>query len=348
MSPVSTGPELGVVVIGRNEGERLVRCLGSVVTTPGVPIVYVDSASTDDSVENARRVGADVVALDMSVPFTAARARNAGLFRLLERHPGVAFVQFVDGDSELHPGWLDAGRAALRADERLAAVCGKLSERYPDINVFSRLFDVEWDAPTGDVAACGGNFMGRVAALRQVGFFRIDLIAGEEPELCLRLRREGWRIRRLDARMGLHEAGTTHFRQWWRRSKRGGHAFAEAASLHGGEPERYCVAETRRILFWGGLVPFLAFGLAAPSLGASLLLLLAYPVQVARVFAATRRRGRSARDAIAYATFTVLGKLPELQGVVRFHVDRLLGRRPRLIEYKGPAAPGAQAARAAA
>lgn len=346
MSPPSPSPELGVVVIGRNEGERLVRCLKS-VTLPGAPIVYVDSASTDRSVEHARRAGADVVDLDLSTPFTAARARNAGLLRLLERHPELAFVQFVDGDSELRPGWLEAGRGALRADDALGAVCGRLGERHADVNVFSRLFDVEWDAPIGDVPACGGNFMGRVAALREVGGFRAELIAGEEPELCLRLRRRGWRVRRLPVAMGLHDAGTTRFRQWWRRSTRGGYAFAEAAWLHGRGPERYGVAETRRIVLWGLAVPALALGLTPPTAGASLLLLLAYPAQVARVYAATRARGRAPRDAIAYATFTVLGKLPELQGLLRFHVDRLLGRRSRLIEYKGPLAPGERARTAA-
>jgi hypothetical protein len=48
-----TGPgEFGVVVIGRNEGQRLITCLGSVSTA--AKVVYVDSGSTDGSVQAAR------------------------------------------------------------------------------------------------------------------------------------------------------------------------------------------------------------------------------------------------------------------------------------------------------
>jgi GT2 family glycosyltransferase len=324
---------LGVVVIGRNEGERLVRCLNGLVD--GVrPVVYVDSGSTDGSVEVARELGADVVALDMSIPFTAARARNAGLFRLLDRHPGLILVQFVDGDCEVQPGWLDAGTSALQADQRLAMVCGHTRERHPERSVYNRLCDLEWEGPVGEVSACGGNAMGRVSALRDVHFFRADLIAGEEPELCVRLRRQGWRIARIDVEMVIHDASMTQLAQWWRRSVRAGYAFAEGAHLHGDGPERHWVPERRRILLWGLVVPSLALGAAAPTLGASLLLLMAYPLTAARIYARTRQRGRARGDALAYAAFTVLGKLPELQGLLRFHRLRLLGQRSRLIEYK--------------
>lgn len=72
----------GVVVIGRNEGERLRQCLRSLL--PTVVAVYVDSGSTDGSAKWARDNGAEVVDLDASVPFTAARVRNAGFQRLPE------------------------------------------------------------------------------------------------------------------------------------------------------------------------------------------------------------------------------------------------------------------------
>ena len=69
-----TVSEIGVIAIGRNEGERLRRCLDSVVGK-GFSVVYVDSNSTDGSVDFARSVGAEVVELDMSLPFSAARAQ---------------------------------------------------------------------------------------------------------------------------------------------------------------------------------------------------------------------------------------------------------------------------------
>src|SRR3990170_3982962 len=91
---------LGIVAIGRNEGERLRACLRSVVGDNRV-VVYVDSGSTDGSVEMARSMGAEVVELDLATPFTAARARNEGFHRLEQLNPNVAFVQFVDGDCEV-------------------------------------------------------------------------------------------------------------------------------------------------------------------------------------------------------------------------------------------------------
>lgn len=343
-------PELGVVVIGRNEGERLVRCLRSLgAGDRSRPIVYVDSGSTDGSPEAARGLGAEVVALDMSIPFTAARARNAGLFRLLERHPDLRLVQFVDGDCEVAAGWLEAGAAAMAQDPRLGMVCGRTRERHPEASLYNRLCDVEWDGPVGDLTSCSGNAMGRVEALRRAGWFRADLIAGEEPELCLRLRRDGWRIARVAAPMAVHDAGMTRFGQWWRRAVRAGYAYAEGAHLHGHGPERHWVPETRRILLWGLAVPTVAVGAAPPTLGSSLLLLLAYPVNAARVYRRVRARGRSRVDAAAYGAFTALGKLPELQGLLRFHRLRLLGRRSQLIEYKQPdASTGASGAGRAA
>src|SRR3979490_1839399 len=96
----------GVVIIGRNEGERLRRCLTSASASTGA-VVYVDSGSTDGSAQWARNYGADVIELDMSIPFTAARARNAGFRRLKEIAPKLLCVQFVDGDCELAQGWLE-------------------------------------------------------------------------------------------------------------------------------------------------------------------------------------------------------------------------------------------------
>ena len=202
--------KLGVVAIGRNEGERLRRCLSSVL--PLVPAtVYVDSGSTDGSNHMAVELGADVVDLDMTRPFTAARARNEGLRKLLLRHPDIAFVQFVDGDCEIVPGWLEAARDYLQDHPKHAVVCGRRRERHPDRSVYNRLCDEEWNTPVGDALSCGGDAMMRAPALQAVGGYRESMIAGEEPELCVRLRQAGWRIHRLDREMTLHDAAITHF-----------------------------------------------------------------------------------------------------------------------------------------
>jgi len=328
---------VGVVAIGRNEGERLTRCLASVVGRAAV-VVYVDSGSTDASVATAQALGADVVALDLSVPFTAARARNAGFAKLQQLVPDVEFVQFVDGDCEVDAAWLATAVYALTADSQLAVVCGRRRERFPRQSVFNRLCDLEWDTPVGEAAACGGDAMFRVAAFAAVGGFDPTLIAGEEPELCVRLRERGGKVVRLPNEMTLHDAAMTRWQQWWRRSVRAGHAFAEGADRHGSSPARHWVREVRSNWLWGLAIPTVAVLLAPATHGWSLGLLAGFVVLAYRVWRHGRRRAWPAADARAYALFTVLGKFPQTVGQIQYHLNRLAGRRSRLIEYKGGSA----------
>lgn len=324
-SAVPAPPEVDAVVIGRNEGARLAACLAS-LRGQVRRVVYVDSGSTDGSVEVAQAAGAEVVALDMTRPFTAARARNAGLARL----EGEGLVQVIDGDCELRPGWIAAALRAFAEHPRAVVVCGRRRERHPEASVYNRLCDREWDTPVGQAAACGGDALMRLPALRAAGGYREDLIAGEEPELCLRLRRAGGEVWRIGEEMTLHDAGMTRVSQWWRRSRRAGHAFAEGAALHGAGPERHWVAETRRALLWGLGVPLAAVvvGVLHP---AGWLILLAWPLQMLRLAWRWRSEGRAGVEA---AVFTVLGKLPEALGVLDYRLNRLRGRRRGLIEYK--------------
>lgn len=317
------------VLIGRNEGARLVACLASLAGRVR-RIVYVDSGSTDGSVAAARAAGAFVVELGAEVPFTAARARNAGL-AAVAADPGAAeFVQFVDGDCVVDAGWLPAALAAMAARPGAGVVCGRRRERFLQASVWNRLADREWNTPVGPARACGGDALMRRAAVAGVGGYRDDLIAGEEPELCLRLIRAGWQVWRIDAEMTLHDAAMTRAAQWWRRTRRAGHAFAEGAHLHGSGPERHWVAETRRALAWGAGVP-LAAVLAGAVHPAGGLVVMLWPLQVARLAWRWRAEGRAGVEA---ALFTVLGKVAEAQGVIGFHLARLRGRRTRLIEYK--------------
>jgi len=323
---------IAAIVIGRNEGARLLACLASLDGRAG-PVIYVDSGSTDDSVARARAAGGRVVALDDSAPFTAARARNAGLAALDRR--GIDLVQLVDGDCTVAPGWIETAAGFLDTRPDVALACGRRREAHPEHSVYNRLCDMEWAGPPGEVRACGGDALARLGALDAVGGFRDDLIAGEEPELCLRLRRAGWAIWRLDAEMTLHDARMTRLGQWWRRSLRAGHAFAEGAALHGQAPERHWMAETRRALFWGAGLPaaILLAGLTWPPLWA---LALVYPAQVVRLAlrAGGGVWGEGRRTGWEWAAFTVLGKFPEAAGALRFYASRLFRRRAGLIEYK--------------
>lgn len=326
--------KIGLVAIGRNEGDRLSQCLESVISKVSL-VVYVDSGSTDNSVEMARSLGAEVVELDLSIPFTAARARNAGFEQLLNLDPETKYVQFVDGDCEVVPGWLEKAAAELDTRPDVAVVCGRRRERFPETSIYNKMCDIEWDRPTGETKSCGGDSMMRVEAFQQVGGFNPSLIAGEEPELCVRLRQKNWKIFRLDAEMTLHDAQMTEFGQWWQRTLRSGHAYAEGAWLHGKPPERHWVKDSRSIWFWGLILPILALGSAWPSHGISLFLLGGYPVLTYRVYRYYQQtQGLPSSDAALYAVFCILGKFPQAQGQIQFHFNRLLGRKRNLVEYK--------------
>jgi GT2 family glycosyltransferase len=319
----------GVVAIGRNEGERLKRCLQSIFEV--AVVVYVDSGSTDGSGQWALDHGAEVIDLDTGLPFTAARARNAGFRRLQEIAPHLPYVQFVDGDCELVEGWPELAISFLDSHPDVSVVCGRLRERSPDRSIYNWLCDLEWDREAGEVRACGGIAMTRASALEAMGGFRGDLIAGEEPELCVRLRAAGWRVWRLSEEMAFHDAAMTRFDQWWRRSLRGGYAFAQGAYLHGAPPERQFVWESRRAWLWGIWLP-LACVVTGLTLGPwGWIVLLIYPLQTIRQ--TVRNRGPLGRRA-TLALFQMLARFPEGLGQIKFLRDRLLGRQPRLIEYK--------------
>jgi GT2 family glycosyltransferase len=323
---------VGAVAIGKNEGERLRICLQSLATQ--VPhLVYVDSGSSDGSVELARSLDAEVVELDPDIPFTAARARNAGVERLTQMALGLKYAQLIDGDCELVEGWIDEAVDFLEANEEYAAAAGRLRERFPDASVFNYLCDVEWNTPIGDVKSCGGIAMMRIRAFESVGGFMPDLIAGEEPELCVRLRRAGWKIRRLDAEMALHDAAMMRLSQWWKRGVRAGHAYAEGSHLHGSPPERMGIRESRRIVAWGLIIPILALAFAPLAGWFSLILLLAYPLNVIRIARRLRREGEARPWTLAF--FLMLGKFPEAIGWLRFHWGKLSGNRSSIIEHKG-------------
>ena len=306
------------VIIGRNEGARLVACLASLHGRVR-RLVYVDSGSNDGSVDLAAAAGAEVVALDMALPFTAARARNAGLEHLADDPPD--FVQMVDGDCEVQPGWIDVALSAFAAHPAAVVICGRRRERFPHASVYNALADREWDTPIGRARACGGDALMRYDAVQAVDGYDAGLIAGEEPDLCLRLRARGGEVWRIDAEMTLHDAALKRFGQWWRRAVRAGHAFAEGAARHGFD---HWGAETRRALIWGAGLPLavLLAGLAHP---AGWLLALAYPAQVARL---ARRGGWT------WGLFSVIGKFAEARGALGFYASRLRGQRRGLIEYK--------------
>lgn len=328
-------PDLGVVVIGRNEGERLGKCLESVVGAAR-RVVYVDSGSTDGSVALARALGADVVELDRHVPFTPGRSRNEGFRRLRELLPRLRHVQFVDGDCQIVAGWFEKAVAFVDAHPDVAAVAGRLRERHPERSIYNLLCGIEWDLHAiGEVSGCAGNALMRADAFAALNGYRAELVGGEEPEFCRRLRAAGWRIWCLDDRMALHDAAMTRFSQWWKRAMRSGYSSMQRAVARGIPLDIRGVRRMLGVWFWALLLPVAIVSLGAARGGSAALLLLLYPMQIMKLCARGEQRGAGAfRRNCWYAVFLVLAKFPRLAGQFRYLLDRCVRGQPRLIDYK--------------
>ena len=317
---------IAAVIIGRNEGARLERCLAS-LSGQGLRLIYVDSGSRDNSVAAARAAGAEVVELDPATPFTAACARSAGVAALAGDMPDA--VQFVDGDCAVVPGWIAAGARALQDDPDLGLVTGWRSELYPERSVYNALCDHEWHRPAGEIMACGVDMMVRTSAFAGVGGFDPTVIAAEDDEFCTRLRKAGWRLVRLPLAMTRHDADMTRFGQWWQRAVRSGHGFAQVGDLH---PE-YFTRERRRVWLYGAVLPVLALlGLVFwPLLAAALAL---YVLSYLRTVQGLRREGMATRTALHHSVFLSLSKFPNLIGMLTYHLRKWRGQAMRIIEYK--------------
>lgn len=332
-----TAPVLSVVVIGRNEGQRLARCLESIQAirrlTGSIELIYVDSGSTDGSPQLAESFGAKAIVLRTDHP-TAALGRETGW-----RNASSEFVLFLDGDTVLHPDFPVRALDAITSDPMIAAVWGHLREIHPEHSLYNRVLDLDWIFPLGEISLCGGNVLMRRRALEVSGGYDTSLIAGEEPEMCCRIRAHGYRIFHVDIPMVGHDLAMTRFQQYWKRSLRTGHAYAEVSRLYRGTEnafwEKERVSNLVRGAFWT-LSPWIA-------LLASLFFLSAIPIAVwCGIFLLLSLRSAwsarwKSRDPIAlllYGMHSHFQQIPIFIGQLQFERGLRQGKRKSLIEYK--------------
>jgi cellulose synthase/poly-beta-1,6-N-acetylglucosamine synthase-like glycosyltransferase len=329
---------LSVVIIGRNEGERLAECLRSVrgMHREGfeVETIYVDSGSVDGSVELAEAMGARVVALAPERP-SAALGRNAGW-----RTARGEIILFLDGDTILHPGFVAASLPEFAVPE-IAVVWGHRRETHPERSPYVRFLDLDWIYAPGFTPYCGGDALMRRDVLESVGGFDDTLIAGEEPELCRRIAAKGYRILHVDRPMTGHDLAITHFRQYWRRNTRAGYAYSEVSAMLRARGESFWEEEAVR----NRNRALAHCAVALLGVVASLVLLSAWPfVAMLLFFAAISLRSAwknrwKTNDRVAlllYGVHSHFQQLPIFWGQLKFKANRRRGTRAALVEYKRP------------
>lgn len=319
--------EVGVVIIGRNEGERLILCLESILKLQ-VPCIYVDSQSKDNSVAEAERRGVNTVVLDTSAPINASRARNTGFKALMAGNPDLEFVHFIDADCELYPNWLEHAVNKLNSSKEIAIVCGRLHEKYKYKNAYTRLCDIDWYIKPGEIEACGGIFTMRRAVFNEAQGFDERLIAGADPELCLRVRQAKHKIYCLSVDMGTHDSNMQYFSQYWKRSVKTGYAYISKMNL-GGAKKQVISA-----LVWSIFIPltitFLSFFINVKFI----LLFLIYPLQVLKIYLQSKEWPFPIYSRCLYSIFCVIGKFAESVGILKYIINSAAKLEQNVIEYK--------------
>jgi glycosyltransferase involved in cell wall biosynthesis len=328
-------PTLSVVVIGRNEGQRLARCLESIKQVRSVAVtevIYVDTDSTDGSPELALGYGATVAAIHPERP-TAAIGRNAGW-----RRAASELILFLDGDTVLHPDFPEAACDALLQNPSVAAVWGHRREIHPEASLYNRVLDLDWVYSPGLTEFCGGDVVMRRKALLETGGFDEGLIAGEEPELCRRMRSLGYSILHIDRPMTGHDLQITRWSQYWKRATRAGHAYAEVSERFRKSEDPAWERDRRHNIMRGSfwiisLVAALAagfwYGPVPIALWVAMLLLLSLHSAWK-----ARWKGSDPWSLTLYGFHSQLQQVPILAGQLQYGLSKRSGKKQRLIEYK--------------
>jgi glycosyltransferase involved in cell wall biosynthesis len=333
----SGAPNLSVVIIGRNEGQRLARCIASVQSAKwmgcAIEVIYADSGSSDGSPALAAATGARVIEVTSSSP-TAALGRNAGW-----KASSAEFILFLDGDTILHPEFLEHAFNAIHADVSIAAVWGHRREIDCKRSIYNRILDLDWIFAPGFTDYCGGDVLMRRSALIAVDGYDATLIAGEEPELCRRMRANGYRILHIDVSMTGHDLAMVHFSQYWKRALRAGHAYAEISSRFRNTPDRFWQPQRRQNLirgtFWSvSLIVAVVYAVLSRSLlPVAAWVALLFLLSVRSAWHA-RWKSDSAFTLFLYGIHSHLQQIPILIGQLQFDRNVAQGKRRKIIEYK--------------
>lgn len=192
---------ISVIVIGRNEGERLAACLDSAHTALRSllhELIYVDSRSTDDSLQIAAAHGARCFLLE-ETDTTAGLGRYVGT-----QEARGEYLLFLDGDMQLQPGFVERAMTAM-ASRGYDGVCGIREDVYMQGGrIVSRCENYFGCTRERIAPEFGGAIFLRADALARCGGWSPDTIACEEAELHARLLSADCRVGELPVPMIVH------------------------------------------------------------------------------------------------------------------------------------------------
>ena len=336
LDATSECPILSVVVIGRNEGARLVRCLESIGRMSplqgSIEVIYVDSGSTDDSLERAAQFKVKVERVESANP-CAAVGRNAGW-----RAAKAPIVLFLDGDTVLERNFVAESIAELN-DRSVAVVFGNRREVNPKASIYNRVLDLDWNPPAGNVEFCGGDALIRREVLERVGGFDERLIAGEEPEMCQRIRALGFNILHVDRPMTGHDLAITRFSQYWRRAFRTGYAYAEVSTRFKTTAFPLWDRKARKNLIHGagmvGIIVAAPFGAIAlhsiVPIAAAVAIIVLLAIRTAIRF---RWKTEDLATLLLFGFHSHVIQIPLMLGQLKYQRNRFTGKTTKLIEYR--------------
>lgn len=317
----------GIVVIGRNEGMRLVESL-TAAKEFGCPIIYVDSRSSDGSVNRVNEMNINVLILDQDKPINASRARNEGYKYLLENNPDLEFIHFIDGDTVFDPMWNNIAIDILSINPSLAVICCVLKEKNRHCSIFARLLEIEWRLMTKCNGKCGGNATIRVSALLSVGGYDEDLIAGADPDLYRRISNKGFHLKVVNKELAEHDARMLKLSQWWTRGVKSGFGYSDIINRYN------FTGGMRSAIIWGGIIPFI-FILSSVNYGfLGWVVLLLYPMQATRIYFSKEISCLDKGDKYFYCCNILLSKFPQLYGAFKYLMFKTLKVNKKAIQYK--------------
>jgi GT2 family glycosyltransferase len=223
--------ELSIIVVSWNTRQLLQECLESIyknTTAISYEIIVIDNASNDGSVEMVRSLFGNVIIVENKENLGFAKANNIAFPLAVGR-----YVLLLNSDTLVQPNALDFAVDFLNKNEDVGGLTPKIlnsdgtiqhpgyikepsleTEIFEAFN-FEKLLGIKRkdiraaDESTFEVAhACGCSLFIKKEVLDKIGYLDDRMIFSfEDVDICMRIRRSGWKILYLPTSHIIHFGG---------------------------------------------------------------------------------------------------------------------------------------------